>query len=61
MELEKIVHKLNEGIKVMDVIIISDAIDEIVDGGYVDKREGEFLFHDALNDRCPFPVSSFKE
>ena len=61
MELERIVNKLNEGIKTMDLICVREAIEELIDGGYIDRLQGEYLFQDVINDGCPFPLSSFKE
>lgn len=61
MELEKIVNELNENIKVFDIRKINWCIHELVDNGYVHQHEAQHLFDDILNDRCPIPLSSFKE
>lgn len=60
MALEIIVGKLNEGIKTMDLYLVGEAIEDLINGKYIDRLEGEYLFQDVLNDGCTFPVSSFK-
>ncbi|MCQ9288748.1 hypothetical protein NQ035_07680 [Staphylococcus gallinarum] len=60
MTLETSVEKLNEGIKAIDLIVVRNAIEELIDGEYIDRLQGEYLFQDVLNDWCTFPLSSFK-
>ncbi|RIL27791.1 hypothetical protein BUY98_14195 [Staphylococcus gallinarum] len=60
MTLENLVEKLNEGIKAIDLIAVRNAIEELIDGEYIDRLQGEYLFQDILNDWCTFPLSSFK-
>lgn len=61
MSLETIVGKLNEGIKIMDLVIVRNAIEDLINGEYIDRLQGEYLFQDILNDGCTFSVSAFKE
>ena len=59
--LEEIVEKLNDNIRDFNLEVIADCICDLDKEGYITQRDAQYLFEDIMNDRCPIPISSFKE
>lgn len=59
--LEEIVKKLNDNIRDFNLEVIVDCIYDLDKEGYINQRDAQYLFEDIMNDRCPIPLSSFKE
>ncbi|MEX5935917.1 hypothetical protein [Mammaliicoccus sciuri] len=59
--LEQIVNKLNDNIKNFNFGVIHDCIYDLHNEGYISQLDAQYLLEDIMNDRCPIPLSSFKE